>query len=79
MKKNNLKKTIADDLIQLLRNNSSIQQISSWAEGVYSLYCREFDPETEEVINRIAFMANGPEFHLTKNELESLAKYLINK
>lgn len=79
MKKNNLKQIIADDLIQLLRNNSSIQQISSWAEGVYSLYCREFDPETEEVINRIAFMTNGPEFHLTKNELENLAKHLINK
>ncbi len=50
MKSTDLKQTIATDLIQLLSRNCSIKQISSWAEGVYSLHCREFDPETEEII-----------------------------
>jgi hypothetical protein len=72
-------KIIAADLLKLLRNNTPIHQISSWAEGVYALYCREFDPETEEIINRVAFMAAGPEFFLTKEELESFAPRLMCK
>lgn len=71
------KNKIGKELINLINNNASIIQMSRWADGVYSNYCRNLDSETEELITKISFMQHGPEFEISKDALEIIAHKLM--
>lgn len=74
-----LKQKIGKELLELINSNSSITEISLWADRVYSDHCRDLDQETEELITKISFMQHGIEFKLEKAYLKSIAKQLIEK
>lgn len=77
--KNSLKQKIGKELINLLKDNASIKQISQWADIIYSNYCNELDSYTDELITKISFMQHGPEFVITRENLEKIAKNLLEK
>ena len=54
-----------------------IDKIADWAFEVQDNYLLEFSPELSSIINGICVMSMGPEFELSKEELELLADELI--
>lgn len=62
----------------ILSKSSDIIKIARWAEHVYTIYCREFSQELDDVVMALSTMEHGPEFEYTENELRLLAELLIN-
>ncbi len=72
-----LKYQLGKELLNLIRVDASILQISRWADKVYSDHCRELDSEMEDSLTRISFMQHGPEFEMQKAELKNIANKFI--
>jgi hypothetical protein len=77
MVKNPIRRKIGKELMTLIHNKASINQISQWADAIYANYCRNLDSETEKQITEVSLMQHGPEFIMTTSDLEKLAKTLM--
>lgn len=79
MSDNFVTKEIGRELLELISKNASIVEMSQWADLIYSNYCRDLDPLSDEIIAKISFMQHGSEFTLTKENLKDMADYFIEK
>jgi hypothetical protein len=70
---------LGKELSMMLNNHYSIIRISNWSFDAYENHCRELTPELENIIKRLSFMEIGPQFEYSCDELQQLAKKLIEE
>lgn len=62
-----------------LAYESDYNQISDWAFQLYNDPDVDFDDDVSQVIMKLVAMQEGPEFILSKEELELMAQELIKE
>ena len=67
------------DLNSKLLQGSSCSEIAKWAYQLYIEYGLEFEVGLNEPVLKLMAMEEGPEFILTKDELQLLADSFLGK
>lgn len=73
---NYTKQNFASELREQLRFGWDVVRIARWAHAVFMEHARDLEPGLQPVIMKVVAMEEGPEFELTKRELETLAETL---
>ena len=73
------KQFLGKELRTQLEKGCDVVKLSRWAYKVYSENIRNLDDTSEEVLESLFVMEEGPEFELTKDRLLSMADRLIKE
>ncbi len=71
------KERFGKELKEKIESGSSPQEIGKWAFEVFFHYGRSFDPNMNEVIQKVFMMEEGPEFEYSRDELLEIAEKFI--
>lgn len=71
------KKQFGSELKREIEGDNDNDEISKWAFNIYTNHGLEFENGLESFVLKLISMEEGPEFFLSKEELNSLADELM--
>lgn len=71
------KRQFGVELEKHILNEKSCAEIAKWAFTIYAQYCLELEKGLDRFIFQLMVMEEGPEFFLSKGELETVVSELV--